>query len=208
MTQAHTETTVGRDAPLLTLTDEAHRQVLDVMEANDARDHLLRIGIAGRRGGSFHYNMELIPPDEVNPDDVQVAFGAVKIAIEGRSVRYLQGSTVDFIKTAANPNGGFEIENPNPIWPDDRSRAVAEVIDQQINPQVASHGGFVELIDVQNDTIYVQLGGGCQGCGMANVTLKQGIEVILKDVFPEIQRIVDTTDHAGGTNPYYQPSKK
>jgi Fe-S cluster biogenesis protein NfuA len=85
---------------------------------------------------------------------------------------------------------------------------VQEILEHQINPAVASHGGFVELIDVDDATVYVKLGGGCQGCGMANVTLKQGIEAAIRQQVPEVQAILDTTDHASGTNPYYTPSKK
>jgi Fe/S biogenesis protein NfuA len=80
-------------------------------------------------------------------------------------------------------------------------------LDSQINPAVARHGGFVQLMDVKDKTVYVLLGGGCQGCGMVDVTLKQGIEVLIKEALPEIEQVVDTTDHAGGTNPFYEPAK-
>jgi Fe-S cluster biogenesis protein NfuA len=72
---------------------------------------------------------------------------------------------------------------------------------------VGSHGGWVSLLDVRDDVVYIQLGGGCQGCGMADVTLKQGIEVRIREVVPSIKDVVDSTDHAGGTNPYYRPAK-
>jgi Fe-S cluster biogenesis protein NfuA len=85
---------------------------------------------------------------------------------------------------------------------------VQTILDEQINPAVASHGGFIELIDVEDATVYVRLGGGCQGCGMANVTLKQGIEQAIRQQVPEVAAIYDTTDHASGANPYYSPSKK
>ena len=81
------------------------------------------------------------------------------------------------------------------------------MIDSKINPGVASHGGHVSLLDVKDGTAFIRLGGGCQGCGMVDVTLKQGIEVVIREEVPEIQKIVDSTDHAGGTNPYYQPAK-
>jgi Fe/S biogenesis protein NfuA len=89
---------------------------------------------------------------------------------------------------------------------DTRTR-IQEMIDYQINPAVAGHGGFIEFLDYKEGVVYLRMGGGCQGCGMANVTLKQGIERMLREEIPEIQQIVDTTDHAGGSNPYYQPSK-
>jgi len=103
--------------------------------------------------------------------------------------------------------GGFQIDNPNPAWDDPRAQLIQEMLDNQINPAVARHGGYVQLMDVQGDTVYVLLGGGCQGCGMVDVTLKQGIEVLIKEALPDIERVVDTTDHAGGTNPYYEPAK-
>jgi Fe/S biogenesis protein NfuA len=84
---------------------------------------------------------------------------------------------------------------------------VQEVLDREINPAVGMHGGFIRLLDVKNHHVYVQLGGGCQGCGMADVTLKQGIETLLKERIPEIVGVVDQTDHAGGANPYYRPGK-
>jgi Fe-S cluster biogenesis protein NfuA len=84
---------------------------------------------------------------------------------------------------------------------------VRRVLDERINPAVAGHGGHVALVDVQDDRVYIRLEGGCQGCGMADVTLKQGIEVEIKRAVAGITAVLDVTDHAGGTNPYYQPGK-
>jgi Fe-S cluster biogenesis protein NfuA len=85
---------------------------------------------------------------------------------------------------------------------------VQDVLETQINPAVASHGGEISLIDVKGTTVYVKLGGGCQGCGMASMTLKQGVERALRDALPELDEVLDVTDHASGENPYYAPSKK
>lgn len=82
------------------------------------------------------------------------------------------------------------------------------ILDREINPSVASHGGVVRLLDVQENIVYVQMGGGCQGCGMADVTLKQGVEMAIRSEIPQVGEIMDTTDHASGNNPYYAPSKK
>jgi NFU1 iron-sulfur cluster scaffold homolog, mitochondrial len=82
------------------------------------------------------------------------------------------------------------------------------LIDQRINPGVAAHGGFVQLIDVKDETVYVRLGGGCQGCGAADFTLRQGIESIVRREVPEIRQILDITDHAAGLNPYYRKPAK
>ena len=85
---------------------------------------------------------------------------------------------------------------------------VQAIFDTQINPAVAEHGGHVELLDVRDNKVYIQMGGGCQGCGMADVTLRQGIEATIRREVPEVDEILDTTDHATGANPYYTPAKK
>jgi Fe-S cluster biogenesis protein NfuA len=92
---------------------------------------------------------------------------------------------------------------------EDEIRArVEHLLETQINPAVASHGGWVELLGVQANNVFLQLGGGCQGCGMADVTLKQGIETLLREEIPELGEVLDQTDHAAGRNPYYAQSKK
>ena len=86
--------------------------------------------------------------------------------------------------------------------------AVQRLLDDEINPAVASHGGYISLVDVREDVVYIRLEGGCQGCGMADVTLKQGVETAILRELPDIVAVRDVTDHAGGTNPYYQPGSK
>ncbi len=90
---------------------------------------------------------------------------------------------------------------------DDLKARVQELIESTINPAVAGHGGFVELIDVQENKVYLQMGGGCQGCGAADITLKAGIERLIKEELPEVEEVLDTTDHSSGNNPYYTPGK-
>ena len=90
---------------------------------------------------------------------------------------------------------------------DDLKAKVQDLIDTMINPAVAGHGGFVELIDVQDNRVYLQMGGGCQGCGAADITLKSGIERLIKEEIPEVAEVLDTTDHSSGTNPYYTAGK-
>ncbi len=91
--------------------------------------------------------------------------------------------------------------------PEEIKKKVQGVLDGEINPAVAAHGGWVELIDVQKNEVFIRMGGGCQGCGMADVTLKQGVEKSIRQAVPQIGAIMDTTDHATGRNPYYAPSK-
>jgi Fe/S biogenesis protein NfuA len=94
-----------------------------------------------------------------------------------------------------------------PMSQEEVRERIQKILDEMINPAVAGHGGFVEVLDVKENVAYLRLGGGCQGCGMVNVTLKQGIETTLKEEIPQLAGVIDQTDHAGGTNPYYQPSK-
>jgi Fe-S cluster biogenesis protein NfuA len=96
---------------------------------------------------------------------------------------------------------------PKPGLDTPEGRAIKQVLDEEINPSVASHGGHIALVDVQGDTVFIRLEGGCQGCGMADVTLKQGVEVAIKKAVPSINAVLDSTDHAGGDNPYFQPGK-
>jgi Fe/S biogenesis protein NfuA len=100
-----------------------------------------------------------------------------------------------------------EPEAMQPLSQDEVRDRIQKILDEMINPAVASHGGFVEVLDVKENVAYLRLGGGCQGCGMVNVTLKQGIEATLKEEIPQLAGVIDQTDHAGGANPYYQPSK-
>jgi len=90
---------------------------------------------------------------------------------------------------------------------DELRTKVQDVIDNMINPAVAGHGGFVELVDVQDKRVYLMMGGGCQGCGAADITLKAGIERLIKEEVPEVEEILDTTDHASGSYPYYAQQK-
>jgi Fe-S cluster biogenesis protein NfuA len=97
---------------------------------------------------------------------------------------------------------------PGAVNDDALYEQVARVFDEQVNPMVARHGGNVELIDVQDAVVMLRMGGGCQGCGMADVTLRQGIEGMLAQLVPAVRGIVDITDHTTGANPYFQASKK
>jgi Fe-S cluster biogenesis protein NfuA len=92
--------------------------------------------------------------------------------------------------------------------PEEVRRRVQQVLDTVINPAVAMHGGVVSLLDVSDNTVFLEFGGGCQGCGMVSVTLKYGVERTIRDEVPEVGEILDTTDHASGRNPYYAPSSK
>ncbi len=190
---------------MLTITETAKQKILSVMESQGRAEDGLRLAIVGRRSSSFQYSLGLVESRQEADDDVVFDAGAFKIFMDANSVENLEGVTIDYVEDIQG--SGFKIDNPNPIWTDPQHIAVQELFDTRINPNLASHGGHVELLDIQDHTVYVRLGGGCQGCGMVDVTLRHGIEALLKDEFPDIESVVDTTDHAQGTNPYYQPAK-
>jgi Fe/S biogenesis protein NfuA len=198
-------TQTEQDAPALHFTDAARERIQGFMAGRGKDDPALRVAVQRRSSEGFQYVMGLVEESERDDGDLVLDGGGFTVLVDHRSLEDLRGSTIDFIETASG--GGLQIDNPNPVWRDELALAVQTVIDTQINPGVASHGGWVDLLDVKNNVAYVQLGGGCQGCGMADVTLKQGIEALIREGVPRIEAVVDTTDHAAGTNPYYQPAK-
>lgn len=115
------------------------------------------------------------------------------------------GTVVHEILTGEDPAISDEVTNSLPQSEEVRER-VTKVLDEMINPAIASHGGFVTLLDVSNNTVFLEFSGGCHGCGMANVTLKYGVERAIRENVPGVGEILDTTDHASGRNPFYAPS--
>jgi len=190
---------------MLTITTLAKEKILAFMKTEDQQGLALRVAIRGRGPGGFQYAIGFVKEEDKAAEDAVVDVGDFLVFIDPESAPNLKGTTVDFVDGL--DESGFKIENPNSTWTDPKAIAVQRVIDTQINPGVAMHGGYVTLLDVKDDIVYIALGGGCQGCGMVDVTLKQGIEVMIKETVPEIRQVIDATDHAGGTNPYYQPSK-
>jgi Fe/S biogenesis protein NfuA len=190
---------------MINITEAAYQRISGLLADEDRRGLALRLAISGRRSGGFQYKLGLMREDEQGADDVVIDTGSFKVFIDAESAPNLQGATLDFQEDAEQ--SGFKIQNPNPGWTDPKAIAIQKLLDEQINPAVADHGGYVSLLDVKDDIAYVALGGGCQGCGMADVTLKQGIEAVITDEVPGIRQVIDATDHASGTNPYYQPAK-
>ncbi|MCE2397034.1 iron-sulfur cluster assembly accessory protein [Candidatus Poribacteria bacterium] len=191
-------------ATLLSVTEAAKEKIQSVIEDQGMEVEGLRVSINGRSASTFEYGLGL--EVEPNPDDVVVDCGDFKVLVDPESAENLKGATIDYVEDLNS--SGFKVDNPNtPTWDNPKAQAIQQLIDERINPAVASHGGQIDLLDVTDDSIYIHMGGGCQGCGMANVTLKQGIEGMIQEHFPEIKHIIDTTDHASGENPYYEPSK-
>jgi len=201
------DTDIKPDAgEIVIVTDAAREKIREIMEMQGITGRgAIRVGIAGRGPAGFNYSMALEEDAQPAAGEAVQDEGDFKILLDGENLEKLRGASIDFVGQLVG--GGFKIDNPNSVWDDPLAAEIQALIDSQINPGVASHGGFVELLDVKDSRVFVRMGGGCQGCGMASVTLKQGVEVLIRQEFPQIESVVDTTDHAGGDNPYYQSAK-
>ncbi len=187
---------------MVEFTEAAREKITEIIEAKAQDDMMLRMQIMGRGPGGFLYSLRFVPADEKSPDDIELNMESFHVLIDQNSAQNLEGSTVDYKDD--NFQRGFSVDNPNPLWEDPTAQSIQDVLDSKVNPGISSHGGFVSLVEFKEDTAYIAFGGGCQGCGLVDVTLKQGVEVMIRESVPEVQNIVDMTDHASGDQPYYE----
>jgi Fe/S biogenesis protein NfuA len=198
------------------VTDAAREKILEVRADEPDADALaLWVEVSGESAGAFSYTMELRPLAEAGTDDLVQRHDDLSLVVPASSVDRLRGATLDFAgagmvmqnpnRPAAAPSAG---SRPSADLSGPVAQAVLTVLDEQINPAIAAHGGQADLVAVEEGVAYVRMSGGCQGCGLAAVTLTQGIEVAILDAIPEISSVVDVTDHEAGDNPYYESAKK
>ena len=207
--------------PVLRLTDAAFAKVLELQAAESSAERLaLWVQVSGTSGNAYTYDMYFEAAADAGPEDWTDERDNLLVVVPADSVAKMRGAVLDLSRDLLQ--GGMVIQNPNrppiPASPamtgppadlsGDVAQRVIQVLEQQINPSIAAHGGRADLVAVEDDAAYLRLSGGCAGCGMATVTLSQGIEVAIRDSVPEIARVIDVTDHAAGTNPYYEPAKK
>lgn len=218
----NTQESASDTAPVITVTDKARAQVVTLRDSEpDAESLALWLEVTGVAGTEFAYDLYFDALDKAAPGDAVQRHDDISVVIPAASIDQLRGATLSVSRDLLNP--GMTVTNPNrppqPASPvidarppadlsGDVAQRVAQVITTQINPSIASHGGQAELVAVEDGTAYLRLSGGCQGCGMATVTLTQGIEVAIKESVPEISQVTDVTDHASGNNPYYEAAKK
>ena len=214
-----TDDIAGRE-PVVRITDLAREKVLRVRAEQPNPERLaLKIEVIGISGGEYENTASFQLLEDAGPDDVVQHHDGLAIVIPADSVEKLRGATID--REGNLILGSLVIINPNsrspavaaagrppPDLSGDVTQRVLQILAEQINRSIAAHGGYVELVAVENSTAYLRLSGGCQGCAMAPVTLTQGIEVAITGAVPEITRVVDVTDHASGTNPYFEAAKK
>jgi Fe/S biogenesis protein NfuA len=191
---------------VITFTDQARERVLAFMEMEEG-ELAVRIEVLDSSPLAPRYDLALIETSEGDEGDRRLDGGGFPLLVDAGSAELLEGATVDWVETLQG--SGFKVENPNikPIGENAPQGPLADrvkhVIERQINPSIAGHGGAVALVDVRDEVVYLEMHGGCQGCGMAAVTLAQGIRRILMESLPEIREIVDVTNHEAGANPYY-----
>ena len=189
-------------SPAIRLTAAALEQVLALRAAAGSPAADLRLDLVGRAAGSFQYAFGLVDAADREPEDQAIPVTAdLSVLIRAADLPDLVGTVIDFV--TAGEAQGFAIRNPNPVWRDPLAAAVQAVVDRDINPGLALHGGGVSLLGVEGEQAFIQLWGGCQGCAAARLTLKLGIERQIRAAVPAITAVVDRTDHAGGASPYY-----
>jgi Fe/S biogenesis protein NfuA len=203
---------------VLDVTEAALQKALLVRSREtDPERYALWVEVAGVRMGQYVYDLSLQPLEDAPADAHVQDHGPLSVVIPAASVDALRGATLD--RQGDLLTGGLVLDNPSPPSPaigtrpptdltGDVAERVVRVVEEQINPAIAAHGGVAEVVAVEDGAAYLRLGGGCAGCGMVAVTLTQGIELAIRESVPEITRIVDVTDHAAGTNPYYEPAAK
>jgi Fe/S biogenesis protein NfuA len=190
------------ESPVLQFDENATRKLNEMKEGGRFDESAVRVSVE-EEGASFLYQLEVVKADTRSEDDELVLCDDIPFYVDPGSAEKLAGATLEYVD--AMDGGGFRFENPNQpkLLANPLAARVQQVLDEQINPEVASHGGRVSLMDVQEQRVFVRLGGGCQGCGMAGVTLREGVTRTLMSAVPEISEVLDVTDHAAGENPYY-----
>lgn len=199
---------------IITVTDEALRELITLRDAEPEGDRLgLRLEIVSNPGDDFKYDLSFeVVTKAAFSDEVRThnrpEMGSLKVIIPAAALDLLEGATLDHTATQ-----GLVIRNPNKpkapsveglISNDALSAEVEALIKTEVNPALAAHGGYVTYVGHDAEgTAYMTMGGGCHGCSMSRMTMLEGVQTMLVEQLPEIERVRDLTDHASGENPYY-----
>ncbi len=198
---------------VLTVAPQAIEKVLELRAGEDNADLMgLRVEITGHVGMDFQYDLSFEPLEDVADGDSVTVQSGLAVIVPAKSLINLQGSTLDL--PSNNAQGGLVIRNPNRPNPlagvnlelsGTMAEKVQTLLEQSVNPSLAAHGGFATLIGVDEDAghVYLTMGGGCQGCSMSRATLTHGIKAAIIEAMPEINDVIDATDHSAGSSPFY-----
>jgi Fe/S biogenesis protein NfuA len=202
------------DNSILSVSDVALQKILDLRsDEADGEELGLRIEITGNQGVDFTYDLAFEVLSDIGRDgDVVIdTGGGLQVVVSADDVEHLRGAELDLPSEAEQ--SGLVLRNPN--RPDlggpagevqlsgTTEEKVRQLLEQQINPAIAAHGGFAELVAVEGEVARVRLGGGCQGCAMSRMTVTAGIESAIREHIPEVTTVEDVTDHASGENPFF-----
>ncbi len=190
--------------PSITVTEIALSMFASALAEEDD-DFGIRLSVQRPNPVILHYELELVSSKSKKDEDIEIKKGDVTFWIDPQSAELIEGTTIDFLNGA---NGeGFKFTNPNDVrtreWADPIAAKFQALLDREINPGIAAHEGYITLVDYKEGVAVVYMGGGCQGCGQAAATLREGVEARVREEIPEIIEIIDTTDHESGENPYY-----
>lgn len=188
--------------------------VRSFIDQSDGELSHLRISMHGSPL-SPQFELTLVSEDERGESEREVDLGDFTVLVADRQAARLEGATVDFVERVNE--SGFEVrprENGSAAGREEAgagaepsgalAERVREILDTQVNPAIAAHGGAITLVDVQDTEVFVEMTGGCQGCAMSRLTLRQGVERMLRQAVPELTAVHDVTDHASGANPFYE----
>jgi Fe/S biogenesis protein NfuA len=197
------------DPNVLTITPDALDMIVQLRDNEPGDDEFaLSLSVSGTRGPQFTYELAFVPLTDKTGDWALERHGDLAMIFPIADSEKLDGAALELTES------GLAMNNPNsPVSPSipgvngelsgPLAEQVQQVLAEQINPAIAGHGGGAELVGIDGTVAYLRLSGGCQGCGMAQVTLRQGIEKALLDAIDELTAIVDVTDHESGESPYY-----
>ena len=192
---------------IINITKSAEEYLAKLIQDKNETDLSIRIFISDPGTPKAETCLAYCKPDEAMPDDMIINLDLINVNLEKRSLPFLKDAEVNFDNDTFG--GQLTIKAPNARVPNISSDSPVEdrinyVIYNEINPMLESHGGEVSLIEFNdNGEAVLQFGGGCQGCGMVDVTLKDGIEKTLVEQIPEVTAVKDTTDHSIDDNAYY-----
>lgn len=196
---------------VLDVSDAAVAKILEIRADEDEPEAMgLQVAITGVNGVDFVYDLSFEPLADVGDDRVVYTVGELPMIVPVESVEQLAGATLDLPSSPVQ--GGLVIKNPN--RPDllgegeldltgTLEEKVSQLLSQRINPSLAAHGGYTDLVRVDGTVVYLTMGGGCQGCAMSAATLREGISVMIAQAIPEVSDVVDITDHDAGATPYF-----
>ena len=193
---------------MITFTDRAREMLTSFL--GDDEGQALRIRVGGPRTAPT-FDLSLVASSERLDEERPLDGEGIQVFVNEDDVALVDGATIDFVERVNE--SGFEVRPADGALPSRPGEAreaptgpiadkVREVLDSQVNPAIAAHGGNIALVDVEETEIYVEMGGGCQGCALSRMTLRQGVERMLREAVPELTAVHDITDHASGENPY------